>query len=331
MKIIDQTPYRSNKGDISLLDKIKGSIKYGVDWVDELEAQQSLLDLFNKYLGNKFTLLRNLKLLEADVTIPMVLVGPPGIYVFNIVFERGIYNVKGDSWGLLEGERVIPIKVNLVKLTAQFSRALQMFLDRQGFANLPPVEAVLMAVEPGIHINSVRPIVRIVMRDAIDRFAVSLTQSRIIFSPEAVQNIVDRLTSQKLSRPEPVAPPPQEVAKAQTTAAVKPESDDLPDWDNLYGFKFTPEEEQIAESALEAEALPELEEQPESPAEFESPLAETFEPVSDVELDFFGTEKPKTYALGGLRFTAQQWALLGGILFVQLIILVVFFILIATS
>ena len=39
MKIIDKTPLQDAKGSISVTARVQGTLKYGLSWYGELEAQ----------------------------------------------------------------------------------------------------------------------------------------------------------------------------------------------------------------------------------------------------------------------------------------------------
>ena len=53
MKIIDQTPFLSEGGKISALDQVKATLKYGADWLQEINAQKTAIACFGKVLDNK--------------------------------------------------------------------------------------------------------------------------------------------------------------------------------------------------------------------------------------------------------------------------------------
>jgi hypothetical protein len=206
MKIIDQTPFLSEGGEISTLDQIKAALKYGADWLQEINAQKTVIACFGKVLDNSFTLLRNVRLASLDINIPLILVGPAGIYVLYATPLRGMYRAKGDTWGTLVGNTFKPARVNLIVRTAQMGRTVQTYLERQGYPGLTPVEVVLLASDPGMHIDSVRPIVRVVLRDALEHFASSVVQGRAVFSAETVIDILNRIMNPPADSPEqPIA------------------------------------------------------------------------------------------------------------------------------
>jgi hypothetical protein len=78
---------------------------------------------------------------------------------------------------------------------ARLARALQKFLDHQGVSLPGQVEAVLIATSPAMHIESLRPAVRVVMSDGIKQFASSLLQARPIFKSEVVFDLAERIVT----------------------------------------------------------------------------------------------------------------------------------------
>jgi len=113
---------------------------------------------------------------NTDIDLPLVLMGPPGIFLVNVLHERGVYRARDDEWGTVVGEKFVPAAINHVARTEKLGRVLQIYLERTGFRNTV-VNPVLMAANPGLHVETVRPVVRIVMSDALERFAMSMNQS----------------------------------------------------------------------------------------------------------------------------------------------------------
>ena len=48
MKLIDQTPFFNEKGEISLMDRAKAFMDFGRSWLAEMEAQRSILPVLEK-------------------------------------------------------------------------------------------------------------------------------------------------------------------------------------------------------------------------------------------------------------------------------------------
>jgi hypothetical protein len=220
MKIIDQTPFLSENGEISTLDQIKATLKYGTDWLQEINAQKTVIASFGKVLDNSFTLLRNVTLAGLGATIPIILIGPTGIYVLYVTPLRGMFRAKGDAWGTFEGYNFKPARINIIVRTVQMGRAVQVYLERQGYPSSTPIDAVLLATEPGLHIDSIRPIVRVVLRDALEHFAASVAQGRVVFSAETVHDILDRILNPHPAAEEQPAPLTLQAEQAAQSGAL---------------------------------------------------------------------------------------------------------------
>ncbi|GAB4491019.1 MAG: hypothetical protein Fur0016_12720 [Anaerolineales bacterium] len=196
MKHIDKTPYRSENGEINLINRVQGMLKYGMSWYNRVTVQDAIAATLGRQLGGQFVLFQNITLPETDIDLPLVLVGPPGVYLINALHERGVYMAREDEWGTLVGETFVPARINQVKRAITMSKVLQVYFDRldqKGFQ----VEPVVMSADPHLHIDSTRPAVRVVMSDAIDRFALNLIQSRPIFDINAIANLESILLTGK--------------------------------------------------------------------------------------------------------------------------------------
>jgi hypothetical protein len=208
MKIIDQTPYFNHEtGELSLIDRGRAMMQYGADWIKEVEGQKEIMAVLGKVLDKSFYLLRNVTPTGLDTMFPMILVGPPGVFVMFITPMTGMYRAKGDQWGTITGSTFKIEKPNLLTRTERMARVIQVFLQRQGYTAMVNVDPVLLCSDPSFNIDSIRPIIRVVMRDAVERFAISLAQGRAGISQEAVQDIVQRI----LYPPKPAPPQPTEI------------------------------------------------------------------------------------------------------------------------
>ena len=81
MKVIDKTPLIGAKGEISLVQRIQGTLEFGLNWFPEIEAQKIIIAQLDTVLEKGFTLIRNLTLHNSQITEPLILIGPSGIYV----------------------------------------------------------------------------------------------------------------------------------------------------------------------------------------------------------------------------------------------------------
>jgi len=213
MKLLDHTPLQDENGEVGILQRVQGTLKYGLNWYPELEAQKFVLTHLEKALGKGYTVIRNYTLGASGIIIPLILVGPGGIFATHVTNLRGQYQAKGDSWGVLSGSTFKPAPVNLMTRTQRLARALQAFIERQGVKLPQPVDAILFTANPGMHVESVRPIVRVVMVDALERWAASLSKSAPVLSIEAAHEFADRIVNprppKKADEPEEQTPEPE--------------------------------------------------------------------------------------------------------------------------
>ncbi|HEY5271198.1 MAG TPA: hypothetical protein VII97_12745 [Anaerolineales bacterium] len=216
MKIIDHTPFFNKEtGEISILDRAKAMMKYGANWIKEVEAQKQVIPVLGKVLDRNYTLLRNVTPPGLEASFPFILVGPTGVFVMYVTPLTGLFRAKGNQWGTISGNAFKNEKPNLMTRTERMARAIQVFLQRQGYLEIIGVDAILLCSDLSVHVDSIRPIIRVVMRDALERFAISITQARVVLNPESVQDVIERI----LNPPKPAPPQP-----AETLAAAGPEA-----------------------------------------------------------------------------------------------------------
>jgi hypothetical protein len=206
MKIVDQTPFYKENSELSWIDRTKVILQFGPDWFKEIEAQNLVIAVLKKALDKKYTLLWNIIPPGLDARIPLILVGPTGVYVMCVTPKQGIFRAKGDQWGSISSNSLRIEKTNLLTHTERMARAIQVYLQRHGHADITNVEAVLLCSDPSTNVDSLRPIIRVIMRDAFERFAASITQARIVLSPESAFAIVNCLLTPPPSKPVDTAP-----------------------------------------------------------------------------------------------------------------------------
>ena len=215
MKIVDQTPFYKENGELGIIDRAKAILQYGVGWFKQVEAEKSIIAVLGRTLDKNYTLLHNIIPPGLDARIPLILVGPTGVYVLCVTTLLGTFRARGDQWGTISGNAFKPSNPNLLTRTERMARAILVFLQRQGYADLTNVEAVLLCADPSTNVDSMRPIIRAVMRDALERFGVSVMQARILLNPESAYDVVNRL----LTPPAPPPTKPEEPSNEDATTA----------------------------------------------------------------------------------------------------------------
>lgn len=316
MKIIDKTPFVSENGEISVMDRAKATLKFGTAWYPEIQAQQQVLPILSQTLDRNYTLLRNVTPPGMGAAIPFILVGPPGVFVMYVTHLRGVFRAKGDQLGTISGNTFKPVTPNLLNVTARMARAVQIYLKRQGYEEVN-VEAVLLCADPGMHVDSQRPIVRVVLRDALERFLISLAQGRIVLTPEQAARLVERL----------VNPRPPQTAGAPATSAEEAASQDP------YVPAFA-----LPEAALPAETTADwlnrlsAEEAPrEAPPPASSLLEEAVAPRPAAPPAAAPRPRVRPAAARKRGLTPVQWAFLGAIALVEVCALIAFAYIILTN
>ncbi len=266
MKVIDKTPFQDEKGNFGLWQRVRIAVDYGFSWQAEVEAQKPVIAQLERVLEKGYSLIRNLNLENSNIIEPIILIGPAGVFVLYVTPVSGFFEARGDEWTLVNNERRTIPSINPVRRVARLARALQVYLNRQGVILPCIVEAVLIAGNPAVHIEVQRPIVRVVLSDAIKQWAATLVQARPVLRSELVFDVVERLLSPR-STPAPleaqaaVAAPPAPAANEAASRArlIFHAADETKPFDpNDLNFEFDEKapKEAPAEVAEPAPSLP---------------------------------------------------------------------------
>lgn len=315
MKVIDKTPLQDETGQIGLVQRVQGTLEHGFQWYPELEAQKAVMAQLERVLEKGFTLIRNVTLGRSSITEPLILVGQPGVYVIYVTPLSGLYEAKGEEWNQVKSGHPYPAEPNLMLRVERLARALQVFLQRQGITLPGPVEPVLMASSPAMHIDSVRPMVRVVLSDAVRQFGASLLQARPILRPDQITEVADHILT------------PQ--TKAISLAPEEPKTNEyylppgLRDPDSEQAEQQQPEAPSRARAIFHAAE----EAKPFDPADLEfafdenAEKAETPEGAVPEELKETSPSQQLKSRVPRPAFSRRQWFLLGGMLLVECCVL----------
>ncbi len=213
MRIIDKSPLVAEDGSISLFNRLRGTLQYGNTWFRDMQAQEEAIRALSPVLDNRYTLLRNIVLPDVGVPLPMTLVGPNGIWVLYVSGLRGVYRAKNDTWARMDSGHFKPVKPNLVRRTQLLARALQAYLEKQGLHNLPDVQGALLFTDPAHHVDAINPAVRVVLSDALERFAISITRQAETLTPQQVEGVISACVTE----------PPEELPEEDDAFALREE------------------------------------------------------------------------------------------------------------
>lgn len=223
MKIIDQTPFVNEKGELGFSQRLQGMLQFGFNWPAELKAQQVIANYFDRNFEKGYTLIRNQELGQSGIVIPMILIGSAGLFAINITYLRGRYEAKGNEWNVESGNRFKPARENLIQKTGTMARALTAFIERQGTKLPAPVEPVLIAAEPGLHIDTDSPAVKVLMSDGIRNFVGVLKSGAPALRADVVLELVERITNPRPARVKP-APTPTPASTPRPSQPPPPRS-----------------------------------------------------------------------------------------------------------
>ncbi|NIS82378.1 MAG: hypothetical protein GTO14_19720 [Anaerolineales bacterium] len=245
MKVIDRSDLRDEDGIISMPNRIKGMLNYGMSWYGEMQAQAELSEQLSKTLGNEHTLIRNLRIPGTSFIVSMILLSPQGVRVITPTTILGVFRAKGDTWQKFDSRRrqFKRDRPNPMIEASQIAEAVLKTIQEQGFA-LPEVEPVLMFMNPRTHVDQANPAIRIVQTDAIDHFAANLLKFEPIMDQEDISALTEALIHPK--KPEPEIAVESEFPLPGLEGA--PDVFDGSELDSL----FAPEAEQAKSPALGA-------------------------------------------------------------------------------
>lgn len=221
MKIIDKTPLLNEKGELTFFKRLQGIMDYGYNWPSELQAQKAIITYFDRQLEKGYTLIRNYTLGKSGITVPIILLGPSGIHVIHVAYLKGRYEARGEAWNVDSGDGYKPAPDNLVHKTLRMARAVRAFIERQGVAVPVEIEPVLIGGDPGLHIESAKPAIRVLMIDGVKSFVANLASGQPVLRPETVFELSERILNPH--PPKSKTPLPAAAAAAATGAVASQE------------------------------------------------------------------------------------------------------------
>jgi len=218
MKHIDVAKLSANKEEPDGLQKLIDGFKsflaqLGITLEGEADAAETVVRRFNRLLDNRYTMLQHVLLPGETQRIPLVLVGPPGVVVINPRSDTGVFRAREATWVVMNrrSQTYEEGRENLLEQTDSLAQMMAAYLSQRG-TTVTEVQPLLVLANPGAHVESSRPIVRILPIDALDRYIATLAQGQGILSVDEVQALVKEL-SKPPAEPETVEPVAEEKPK----------------------------------------------------------------------------------------------------------------------
>ncbi len=325
MRVVERSEFLGENGEITLENRLKGTLRNGLRWYSEVMAQQAVTERLSPVLGSDHVLIRNLALRGVPTPLPLVLVGPEGVRLLIASPLRGVFRAKGGDWMVFNSgaRRFRKVRPNLQAIAGGMADALLKYLNGAGFP-VPEIEPVLILTDPRTHVDTARPQVRIVLSDAIEHFAASLLQLPAIMDQEDVANVSDALVYPREGTQAPTGigvtgeprGPIGPVAVPGSGPAVEPVSSLRASFDSQ--FEVIPQEETPVEE-FDWRA---------TSAKIASRAGQASEKALQAEQEWERKVAPRISGIGSRlgrrlpRFTRSQWILLGIMAFFEFIILV---------
>jgi hypothetical protein len=176
-------------------------------------------------LEKGYTLIRNMPLGASGIVVPIILLGPTGIYVIHVTYLRGRYEAKGNTWNEESGNGYKPARINLIQQTARMAKAVKAFIERQGTKVPIDIEPILIAGNPGLHIESVRPAVKVIMIDGVKSFVLGLTTASPVLKSEAVHEFTERIINPRSPKKKTAVAPASGQLASQESKTQPPQKE----------------------------------------------------------------------------------------------------------
>lgn len=212
MKRIECSPFRDEEGRISLEQRVRGTLQNGLSWYAEMQAIDTAVRKLSKSLGDEHVALTSVPIPDTALVVPLLVLSPQGVRAFLTTSVQGVFRAKGDEWLKFGGgtsRRFTQAKPNLQWKILEMAQSTLTYLRGIGFG-LPEVEAVLIFTNPRTHVETSNTPARIVLADAIERFAASILQFQPIMDRDDIRDL-----SQAFLHPEEF--------KGEHDATVEPE------------------------------------------------------------------------------------------------------------
>lgn len=192
MKIIDQSASNqaASSGNRTRLVNALRPVNRRPD-VSALAGLSSALD---RLLDDHYVLYKNLSIKDAQIEIPAILIGPTGMVVFFPSEAGGVFRNQGETWEKLKsrGQRYAPAHPNPLSLAREMASALAGYLDKQQLEcrNLEPV---VFFSNPEIHVDSIRPAVKLIMPDSLERYIAGVLNGKLVYDRASIRRILNAL------------------------------------------------------------------------------------------------------------------------------------------
>lgn len=217
MKIIDFSSSFTQADQTSSRSLPPTPRKHGFTRFSEEEAKIFCVNALAEGLSDDYVLLQNVNLSDLEIAIPLILIGPSGLYIIMTTNMIGAFRAKGDAFLDLQNiKKPKPVQPNLLIRTGLMARAVDVYLTRNKVTTYS-AQGVLMCADSHMFIESMQPIVQVVMGEAIGMFAKNISKGASLANPQMRQEIIDTLLSPKMAD----VPGSQKLPKEGATKTIE--------------------------------------------------------------------------------------------------------------
>lgn len=146
MKVIHRSEFRNTLGFVSPGNALRATVKRGSQWQRELAGEDRVGAALGKALDDRHFLIRNLVLPSDKFDLDMVLVGPTGMWEFEVLHFTGLVNTDNGwmCWDFTQGG-VRPIPREIAERAQGKAAHLTTFLAEQGLPGIEVNQAVILS------------------------------------------------------------------------------------------------------------------------------------------------------------------------------------------
>jgi hypothetical protein len=197
MRIINVSSVVEENGKIPLSLSIRKIFAEGFGWQAELDAQNQVTSQLIGVLGPEFVMLRGVLLPKLDAPIPLVLVGPPGVFILYASSLKGTFRARGDVWLALDATgNMHPAKPNLPTRARLYAEAVRKYLLKNN-VEAGDVEAVLLFSRNDAFVENIKAPIRVVLADGVESYASTLCLGHPSLTPDQITRIIHLLAGSK--------------------------------------------------------------------------------------------------------------------------------------
>ncbi len=166
-------------------------------------AQQVVIDILQDEIDDSFTLLHNFPLAHTGISIPLLLVGPPGIKLLYPYAKMGSFRAREERLLVLKRGSFERARHNLISLCLKLAQAVSKYLGQRGLPDMK-VEPILIFTHRRSQVNPARPKVRVMSYQGIANYGEAINEGSARISPQQIEAVVTILAGEQ-------PPPPPEV------------------------------------------------------------------------------------------------------------------------